>query len=123
MTSTAYKSPLDNGHEHYRPGIQSEKIVSDGSNDQIPPYEHGDEFGARRSSSVYKPRIDSTHRKLKPRHIQLIGIGGTIGTTLFVQIGQGLLKGGPGSLFIAFTFCREEGQDEEEEQASVAREY
>lgn len=23
-----------------------------------------------------KPRIDSTHRKLKPRHIQLIGIGG-----------------------------------------------
>jgi len=22
------------------------------------------------------PRIDSTHRKLKPRHIQLIGIGG-----------------------------------------------
>ena len=23
-----------------------------------------------------KPRVDSTHRKLKPRHIQLIGIGG-----------------------------------------------
>jgi amino acid permease len=46
---------------------------------------------------------DETHRKLKPRHIQLIGIGGTIGTALYVQIGQGLLKGGPGSLFIAFT--------------------
>ena len=50
-----------------------------------------------------KPRYDSTHRKLKPRHIQLIGIGGTIGTALFVQIGQGLLNGGPGSLFLAFT--------------------
>ncbi|EXJ81965.1 hypothetical protein A1O1_08032 [Capronia coronata CBS 617.96] len=46
---------------------------------------------------------DSTHRKLKPRHIQLIGIGGTIGTALYVQIGRGLLNGGPGSLFLAFT--------------------
>lgn len=46
---------------------------------------------------------DSTHRKLKPRHIQLIGIGGTIGTALYVQIGRGLLNGGPASLFLAFT--------------------
>ncbi|KAI1206354.1 amino acid permease/ SLC12A domain-containing protein [Annulohypoxylon truncatum] len=46
---------------------------------------------------------DGTHRKLKPRHIQLIGIGGTIGTALYVQIGKGLLQGGPGSLFIAFS--------------------
>lgn len=27
---------------------------------------------------------DETHRRLKGRHIQLIGIGGTIGTVLFV---------------------------------------
>lgn len=47
---------------------------------------------------------DTTHRRLKARHIQLIGIGGTIGTVLYVQIGQGLLNGGPGSLFIAFSF-------------------
>ncbi|OJJ94945.1 hypothetical protein ASPACDRAFT_55540 [Aspergillus aculeatus ATCC 16872] len=45
----------------------------------------------------------ATHRNLKSRHIQLIGIGGTNGTTLFVQIGQGLRNGGPGSLFIAFS--------------------
>jgi amino acid transporter len=30
-------------------------------------------------------------------------IGGTIGTALYVQIGRGLLNGGPASLFIAFT--------------------
>ena len=47
--------------------------------------------------------LDLTHRKLKARHIQLIGIGGTIGTALYVQIGRGLLNGGPGSLFLAFT--------------------
>lgn len=46
---------------------------------------------------------DSTHRQLRPRHIQLIGIGGTIGTALYVQIGHGLINGGPGSLFLAFT--------------------
>ncbi|KAK4151101.1 amino acid permease/ SLC12A domain-containing protein [Chaetomidium leptoderma] len=46
---------------------------------------------------------DHTHRTLKSRHIQLIGIGGTIGTALYVQIGKGLLAGGPASLFIAFT--------------------
>lgn len=50
-----------------------------------------------------KPVYDHTHRKLKPRHVQLIGIGGVIGTALYVQIGQSLAKGGPGSLFIAFT--------------------
>lgn len=43
------------------------------------------------------------NRRLLPRHIQLIGIGGTIGTALYVQIGSGLLKGGPASLFIAFS--------------------
>ncbi|KAJ4497910.1 general amino acid permease AGP2 [Lentinula lateritia] len=46
---------------------------------------------------------DHTHRKLKSRHIQLMAIGGTIGTALFVQIGQALAEGGPASLFMAFT--------------------
>lgn len=50
-----------------------------------------------------KVGFDNTHRKLKPRHVQLIGIGGTIGTALYVQIGRGLLNGGPASLFMAFT--------------------
>ncbi|KAF7375335.1 General amino acid permease AGP2 [Mycena sanguinolenta] len=45
---------------------------------------------------------DQTHRTLKPRHIQLISIGGTIGTVLFVQIGTGLPVGGPGGLLLAF---------------------
>ncbi|KAF9532192.1 general amino acid permease AGP2 [Crepidotus variabilis] len=48
-------------------------------------------------------QFDHTQRNLKNRHIQLIGIGGTIGTVLFVQIGATLSKGGPGSLFIAFS--------------------
>ncbi|KAL8859432.1 MAG: hypothetical protein Q9178_004110 [Gyalolechia marmorata] len=59
--------------------------------------------GTPSDSLSLKLGSDNTHRRLKSRHIQLIGIGGTIGTALFVQIGQSLIQGGPGSLFIAFT--------------------
>lgn len=58
---------------------------------------------SERVESIELGKMDGTHRRLKPRHIQLIGIGGTIGTMLYVQIGKGLIEGGPGSLFIAFT--------------------
>ncbi|KAJ7616619.1 general amino acid permease AGP2 [Roridomyces roridus] len=45
---------------------------------------------------------DQTRRTLRGRHVQLIGIGGTIGTVLFVQIGSNLPIGGPASLLLAF---------------------
>ncbi|CAL5874013.1 uncharacterized protein PFLUO_LOCUS8299 [Penicillium psychrofluorescens] len=51
-----------------------------------------------------KPTYDHTHRRLKPRHLQLIGIGGTIGTVLYVQIGSGLRASGPGSLAEMVTY-------------------
>ena len=60
-------------------------------------------YRAHSGAGSVKTVRDSTHRKLKPRHIQLIGIGGTIGTALYVQIGKGLMNGGPGSLFLAFS--------------------
>lgn len=46
---------------------------------------------------------DALQRSLGNRQIQLIAIGGSIGTALFVSIGTGLMDGGPGSLLIAFT--------------------
>ena len=45
---------------------------------------------------------DLLHRKLGNRQIQLIAIGGSIGTALFVSIGGALADGGPGSLFLAY---------------------
>ncbi|QSZ30950.1 hypothetical protein DSL72_000509 [Monilinia vaccinii-corymbosi] len=41
-------------------------------------------------------------RKLKPRHLQMIAIGGSIGTGLFVTSGAALSTGGPASLIIAY---------------------
>lgn len=46
--------------------------------------------------------VDALQRHLGNRQIQLIAIGGSIGTALFVSIGSGLMDGGPGSLLIAY---------------------
>lgn len=48
---------------------------------------------------------DELQRHLANRQIQLIAIGGSIGTALFVSIGGGLYRGGPGSLFIAYSLA------------------
>ncbi|PHH81508.1 hypothetical protein CDD82_610 [Ophiocordyceps australis] len=72
----------------------------------VPPaYATDAEKSSAVAASVLHGRAgDATHRRLKARHIQLIGIGGTIGTALYVQIGKGLLQGGPASLLLAFSF-------------------
>lgn len=48
---------------------------------------------------------DDLQRHLANRQIQLIAIGGSIGTALFVTINHGLYYGGPGSLFIAYSLA------------------
>lgn len=55
---------------------QTEKLSSlpvDGSNERESDVPHGIE-----DSDQFKPHQDKTHRRLKPRHIQLIGIGGYV---------------------------------------------
>lgn len=42
-------------------------------------------------------------RRLKGRHLQMIAIGGSIGTGLFVGSGNALRAGGPAALLIAFS--------------------
>ncbi|EON97241.1 putative general amino-acid permease gap1 protein [Phaeoacremonium minimum UCRPA7] len=43
-------------------------------------------------------------RELKGRHLQMIAIGGSIGTGLFVASGKALNTGGPASVLIAYLF-------------------
>ncbi|KAF2708662.1 histidine permease [Pleomassaria siparia CBS 279.74] len=63
------------------------------------------------SSDVVQPgdmndNSDDLQRHLGNRQIQLIAIGGSIGTALFVSIGGALNKGGPAGMLIAYTsYC------------------
>ncbi|KAI1614996.1 AAT family amino acid transporter [Exophiala viscosa] len=63
--------------------------------------------GHKRSVEIQPGEIsdnaDKLQRRLNNRQIQLIAIGGSIGTALFVSIGSGLAKGGPLSLLLAYT--------------------
>ena len=43
-------------------------------------------------------------RKLKSRHLQMIAIGGTIGTGLFIGSGGALSTSGPAGTLIAYAF-------------------
>ncbi|KAK4978380.1 hypothetical protein LTR28_005910 [Elasticomyces elasticus] len=67
----------------------------------------------RRSSAVdadilagelYDKRFESTKRGLKSRHAQMIALGGTIGTGLFVGSGQTLARGGPAIILGCYIF-------------------
>lgn len=74
--------------------------------------QYGPRFGAPKDQQVLHSEdvslgsvvdnADGLHRRLGNRQIQLIAIGGSIGTALFVSIGSGLAQGGPGSLLIAY---------------------
>ncbi|MDT5325395.1 MAG: L-asparagine permease, partial [Mycobacterium sp.] len=44
------------------------------------------------------------HKGLKPRQLQMIAIGGAIGTGLFLGAGARLHNAGPG-LFLSYAFC------------------
>ncbi|GAA5923553.1 hypothetical protein JCM1841_002980 [Sporobolomyces salmonicolor] len=45
----------------------------------------------------------AVHRHLKARHLQMIALGGTIGTGLFVGAGSALATGGPLGIFLGYT--------------------
>lgn len=77
----------------------AEAAYSSGEKD-MPVYDTTSDLG------IVIENVDDLKRSLSGRQIQMITIGGSIGTALFVSIGSGLVQGGPGSLFIAFAiYC------------------
>jgi amino acid transporter len=67
------------------------------ANDNLSPVYSGPQRGS------VSDNADNLQRRLGNRQIQLLAIGGAVGTALFVSIGNGLAAGGPGSLLIAYT--------------------
>ncbi|KAJ2896714.1 hypothetical protein MKZ38_005284 [Zalerion maritima] len=57
-----------------------------------------------RTSQNIQAKYGQTKRGLSPRHVQLMAIGGSIGTGLFIGIGGVLSKAGPLSVFLGYLF-------------------
>ncbi|OJJ42612.1 hypothetical protein ASPZODRAFT_76554 [Penicilliopsis zonata CBS 506.65] len=51
-----------------------------------------------------EPAAPALQRRLKSRHLQMIAIGGTIGTGLFISSGTALAHAGPAGALIAYIF-------------------
>ncbi|KAI1041953.1 hypothetical protein LB505_009676 [Fusarium chuoi] len=63
---------------------------------------HLGEVETIRNGSSDPERNEDTHRGFKPRHSQMIAVGGAIGTSLFLGTAQVLRIGGPLSLLISY---------------------
>ncbi|KAK6343829.1 hypothetical protein TWF696_007487 [Orbilia brochopaga] len=92
-------------------GVESdvEKGLSSPTNSQsesekpsAPGQTERQETGTDGQGTVTDVPKEVLHRKLKGRHMQMIAIGGSIGTGLFVGSGGALESGGPASLVIGF---------------------
>jgi amino acid transporter len=83
-----------------KPSFHSDRKVAERDVLRLSTTEYG-EIVTTQDGEVAE-NTDQLHRRLNNRQIQLIAIGGSIGTALFVSIGTGLSRGGPGSLFLAY---------------------
>jgi amino acid transporter len=77
--------------------IKSSVVDCNSDKKAAPAYDVSSETG-----DIVVENVDDLKRRLSGRQIQMITIGGSIGTALFVSIGSGLVSSGPGSLLIAF---------------------
>lgn len=70
--------------------------------DTKPPEPPSEDVPTPDGATVRSAQGPGLHRHLSNRQVQLICIGGAIGTSLFIRIGNGLAFGGPASLLIAY---------------------
>ena len=61
-----------------------------------------DDSGLEAATGDRSVIADKLARKLSARQVQMIAIGGTIGTGLFLGTGKSLATGGPASMLIAY---------------------
>lgn len=84
------------------PATRSEAISSSDVAVPIDTTKHNSHTALEEADIDYAPTTDRLRRSLSARQVQMIAIGGTIGTGLFLGTGKSLATGGPASLLIAY---------------------
>ncbi|ODV97998.1 hypothetical protein PACTADRAFT_47825 [Pachysolen tannophilus NRRL Y-2460] len=88
---TASESQPSKNEESYFVGDSKYKLYEDGTQETT-EFEKGE------------VRETEVRRELKPRHVSMIALGGTIGTGLFIGIADPLMYAGPVNALIAYLF-------------------
>lgn len=90
--------------ERYKMGANPANKLSEAISTISPTPSNNGEYYERRLSQAEWDQYRQTKRGLSPRHVQLMAIGGSIGTGLFVGIGGSLSRAGPLSLLLGYLF-------------------
>lgn len=84
----------------------SARLVDSFRRDHTASLTRGSIGGRKRSfdaeAAAHATAASPLARRLKGRHLQMIAIGGSIGTGLFIGTGRALAHGGPASILIAY---------------------
>jgi AAT family amino acid transporter len=85
--------------------MSSHRGFSEAIHDQSPPPAGGQTDLEKHANAAVEEHVvheDQLARRLSARQVQMIAIGGTIGTGLFLGTGKSLATGGPASMLIAY---------------------
>lgn len=105
LTSSIYLRFSCAHRHHYRPSTSKPAYLFSNATAAMssPKYTHTEfDLFAPMEPETSTDHKNGLHRRLSNRQVQLICIGGAIGTSLFIRIGNGLAFGGPASLLIAY---------------------
>ena len=86
-------------HSNYHEGIRDDAPSPSASDMQKDAYDNN---GIREIGDEPRIAADKLARKLSARQVQMIAIGGTIGTGLFLGTGKSLATGGPASMLVGY---------------------
>lgn len=84
-------------HERHSPELGAGEKVGKSITDEGSP-----DRGPHHIEAALFAKSDGLRRSLSARQVQMIAIGGTIGTGLFLGTGKSLATGGPASMLICY---------------------